>query len=218
MPWELTVWGPNGGLRALITNETHRNPVMSVEASVDAGGGTNSINIRGRNVGMSVLPRSIIDYSAWRELIITVDDQIVTFEDQDLYIRDLYEPLAAGVVVTSPGATSPGAGPIDRDADAIERVTAVGLDHLLHERIVRPRVWEGDIDVATIAYELCLAFAHPMLLVTQANFPPTGHSLGLFYTPEKTVAAALDDLESTLPMGGRWHVDAKRAIHFQAGT
>lgn len=218
MPWELTVLGPTGSLRSKVTNDTHRNPVMSIEASVDSGGRTNSISIRARNAGLSALPRSIIEYSAWRDLVLTFEGRVVTLDGTALSTRDIREPLAAGVVVTVPPLSSPGSGPVDRDADAIERVTAVGLEKLLQERIVKPRAWEGDIDVATIARQLCQEFAHPMITVNAANFPSTGHVLGLFYTPEKTVADALDDLASTLPNGGRWWVDARREIHFQAGA
>lgn len=218
MGWELTLRSPTGAFVKTVTHETPLNPIMApIDVVLDAGGRTNSINIRARNDLLHAPPRGVIEYKAWNDRPLTFQGQPVTFQDARVKVQDNYQPLAAGVIVTSPPVTSPGSGPADRDADALDRITAEGLERLLRESIVGARLWTGDLDVATIAYQLCQEFTHPALIVSPANFPPTGYKLGLFYTPEKTVEGALNDLITTLPSGGRAVVNAKREIVFTAG-
>lgn len=217
MPWQLTVRDPTGQtLKATVTDQTTPNPVMAVEAVVDGVGSTSSLNLRARNDLLGAAPRDVATYEAWTNWRLTLAGASVTLNGMHVTVRDNYGPLAAGVIVTCPPTTVPGAGPADNDADALERITAEGLERLLRERIVKPRAWT-DEDVATIAYQLCSAFTHPALTVDPANFPATGFILGLFYTPEMTVADALDDLAETLPTGGRWWVNANREVVFKAG-
>lgn len=189
MSWELQVQSPTGTLLSTITQATSPNPVMgSVEAIVDAGGATNQVTLRARQDLLEAPTRGILRYA--------VDGVAV----------------AAGVIVTSPPTTSPGSGPADRDADALDRITAVGLEQLARESIIGPRLFEETTDVADIALELCDLYAHPALVVDAANFPATGFELNLFYKPEATLADVLDQLCQTVPGGARWFVNADREI------
>lgn len=218
MGWELTLRSPTGAFVKTVTHETPLNPIMApIDVVLDAGGRTNSITLRARNDLLQAPPRAVIQYKAWNDQPITYQGRPVTFEGRRVKVQDNYEPLAAGVIVTSPPLTSPGSGPADRDADALDRITAEGLERLLRERIIGTSIW-GDTDVATIAYMVCQAHAHPALVVAAKNFPATGHHLGVFYVPEKTLADALDGLIATLPNGGRWHVNSRREIVFLGGA
>lgn len=215
MPWELTVRDPTGTLKKTVANNTSLNPIMSIEAVVEETGATSSVTVRGKNNTLEIEPRDVIEYRAWTDWRLTLNGAPLTLNGARLTLQDNRGPLAAGVVVTCPPLDVPGAGPVDRDADALERITAEGLERLMRERIVKPRLWQEE-DVATIARELCDEFAHPAVTVDEANFPETGLILGMFYTPEKTLADALDDLVETLPNGGRWWVNASREVKFVA--
>lgn len=193
MSWTLSISSPTGVPLTAITDQTSPNPVMGgIEAVVDAGGITNQITLRVRQDLIQIPPRGILLY------------------DSD------FLPLAAGVVVTCPPLASPGSGPADRDPDALDRVTAVGLEQLLRDRVIGPRLFDADMDVADIALELCNLYAHPVLDVTAGNFPATGHILGVYYAPEKTLWDALTQLAETVPGGARVWVDAFKAVHFAA--
>lgn len=193
MAWELQLLSPLGVHLATVTQATSPNPVMgSVEAVVDAGGRTNQLTARVRQDLIQAVPRGILRYSV---------DSV---------------PIAAGVIVTSPVLTSPGSGPADREADALDRITAVGLEQLLQDSIIGPRMFTTDTDVATIALELCQLYSHPALIVDPSNFPLAGYSLGVFYSPEKTLYAALDQLAETVPGGLNWFVNPDREILFNA--
>lgn len=193
MSWTLSISSPTGVPLTAITDQTSPNPVMGgIEVVVDAGGITNQITLRVRQDLIQIPPRGILLY------------------DSD------FLPLAAGVVVTCPPLTSPGSGPADRDADALDRVTAVGLEQLLRDRVIGPRLFEGDMDVAKIAFNLCNLYGHPALYVHTSNFPNTGHSLGLYYSPEKSLWDALTQLADAVPGGARVWVDAFKAVHFAA--
>lgn len=215
MPWELTIWKPTGDSPRVFTDATTPNPLKAKpEIIVDAGGRTNSISLRVRNDILQAGPRDIIRWREWAIEPMTYQGQRLTFNGERLHFRVWDVKVGAGVIVSSPPITSPGSGPADRDADALDRISAVGLEHLLTERIVRtgPTI---ALDVATIAYNLCRDYAHPAIIVNQSNFPPTGYQLGVFYTPEKTLEAALNDLIATLPSGGRYHINADRGITFR---
>ncbi len=193
MAWQLTLYTPMGVELSTITEETSPNPVMeSLEVIVDAGGRTNQITARVKQELIQATPRSIISVS--------LDGT----------------PVGAGVIVTCPHLTSPGSGPADRDADALDRITAVGLEQLLRDSIIGPRLFVGDHDVAAIALELCELYAHPALIVDAANFPSTSHFLGIYYSPEKTLYDSLTELCDTLPGGGTFRVSPDLAIHFDA--
>ncbi len=195
MGWTLQLLSPVGVPLTAITNLTSPNPVMGgIEAVVDAGGVTNQITMRVRQDLIQVLPRCILQYAT---------DGL---------------PVAAGVVVTCPPLTSPGSGPADRDADALDRVTAVGLEQLLRDRVIGPRLFEGDMDVAKIAFNLCNLYGHPALYVHTSNFPNTGHNLGLYYSPEKSLWDALTQLADAVPGGARVWVDVYRVIRFEANA
>lgn len=132
-------------------------------------------------------------------------------------------PVFWGPVVTCPPLNSPGAGPFDKDRDALERVTVLGGEQLLKDSVVGPRLLDGPAlealgsnDVAAIAHELCRLYAHAALTVDEGNFPATGGVLSLFYKPESTLADALKELSETVPGGADWWVDAEGAIHFEA--
>jgi len=165
--WTLSISSPTGVPLTVITDQTSPNPVMGgIEVVVDAGGITNQITLRVRQDLIQIPPRGILLY------------------DSD------FLPLAAGVVVTCPPLASPGSGPADRDPDALDRVTAVGLEQLLRDRVIGP--------------------------LTAGNFPATGHILGVYYAPEKTLWDALTQLAETVPGGARVWVDAFKAVRFAA--
>lgn len=117
-------------------------------------------------------------------------------------------PVFWGPIITSPPARSPGAGPFDQDRDALERITCVGGHQLVTDSVIGPRLFEENTDVAEIMRDLCERYAHPALVVDEANFLDTGQVLGIFYSPERTLSDTLDVLVGTLPDGGRWFVNA----------
>ena len=130
-------------------------------------------------------------------------------------------PVFWGPVMLCPHVTAKGAGPADRDRDALERVTSAGGEQLLKDSIVGPRLLDGpaledlgSADVAAIAHELCRLYAHPALTVAEENFPATGGVLDIFYKPEATLYDALKELAETVTGAAFW-VDATGAIHFE---
>ena len=127
------------------------------------------------------------------------------------------EAVFWGPAVIVPPEGSPGAGPFDRDRDALERVTVVGGEQLLKDSIVESRLIENT-DVSAIAHELCVLYAHPALIVDVLNFPATGAVLSVFYRPEGTLYDALLELVNTVPGGAACWVNALGEIHFQALT
>lgn len=197
MAWELQVLSPTGTLLSTVTNETSPNPIDgAVKVVIDAGGRVNQLELRARQDLLQAPPRGILRYE---------EDGIA---------------VGAGVIVTCPPLDSPGAGPADRDGDALERISAVGLEQLARESIVGPRLLNraalgalGSNDVSVIAHELCRLYAHPALVVDEANFPLVGAGLSLFYEPEASLHDVLDELAGTVP-GASWRVDADRAVHF----
>lgn len=191
MSWQLTLITPDSVTH--VYEWTSPNPIIGgVTAIVDPHGATKQIIFRARQDLLQAPPRGYVFFRA------PPDGTLV----------------AAGVIVTCPPLTSPGAGPADTDDDALERITAIGLEQLVRDSVIGPRLFEEDTDVATIAFELCDLYAHPDLLVDVENFPATGHVLNLFYRPESTLAEALDALIETLPGEGRWYVDALAQIRF----
>jgi len=126
------------------------------------------------------------------------------------------EWVFGGPVVTCPPNTAPGAGPFDRDRDALERITAVGAAKLLEDSIVAPRLFTERIDVATVAYQLCQLSAHPALFVDDLYFPLTGAVLDGYYAPEMRLKDCLDELASLVPGGADHWVDALLGVHFEA--
>ena len=127
-------------------------------------------------------------------------------------------PVFWGPAVVVPSASSPGAGPFDRDRDALERITVLGGEQLLKDTVLGPRFFEDQADVAAIALELCELYAHPALTIAAGNFVTTGSVLGVFYAPEKTLYDALNELAATVPGGATCWVDAAGAVRFQADT
>lgn len=215
MPWQLTVRDPTGQtLKATVTDQTTPNPVMAVEAVVDGVGSTSSLNLRARNDLLGAAPRDVITYEAWTNWRLTIAGASVTLNGMHVTVRDNYGPLAAGVIVTCPPTTVPGAGPADNDADALERITAVGLEHLLRERVLPPQRFTGEMDVAEVAYEVCTVAGLSPIIVDAKNFHPTGHILGGYYAPEKPVFDALDELAALVPGGATWWVRADRSLMF----
>lgn len=125
------------------------------------------------------------------------------------------QPVFWGPAIITPPLTAPGAGPADSDRDALERITVTGGEQLLRESILGPRLWMTDTDVADIALELCQLYAHPALTVDALNFPSTGAVLNIYYSPEKDLLTALQQLAESVPGGATAWVDATGAIHFQ---
>lgn len=132
-------------------------------------------------------------------------------------------PVFWGPAVIVPPAGAPGAGPRDRDRDALERVTVLGGEQLLKDSVVGPRLLDrsamfdlGSNDVSTIALELCELYAHPALTVDYLNFPATTATLSIFYRPYSTLDDCLRVLAETVPGGASYWVDATGAVHFQA--
>lgn len=124
-------------------------------------------------------------------------------------------PVFWGPAIITPPLTAPGAGPFDKDRDALERVTVAGGEQLLRESVIGPRLYTTNTDVAEIALELCQVYAHPALTVDAANFPLSGAVLNVFYSPEKDLLSALEQLAQSVPGGATAWVDATGAIHFQ---
>lgn len=125
-------------------------------------------------------------------------------------------PVFWGPAIIVPPDASRGAGPFDRDRDSLERITVTGGEQLLRDSVVGPRLFAGDTDVATIAYELCSLYAHPALTVDALNFPATGGVLSIYYSPEKDLWTALAELAETVPGGADAWVDADGAVRFEA--
>lgn len=203
--WTVTVSDPlNGTVLATVENGVHTGTgevcIRSFDPPVVTPPGRGkSLNLFVKQTALQVPPRAIVQ--------LALDE----------------EPVFWGPVVTSPPITAPGAGPFDKDRDALERVTVLGGEKLCEDSVVRARVLDGpaledlgSADVATIAHELCRLYAHAALTVDEANFPATGAVLKLFYKPEATLAAALDELAETVTGGADWWVDAEGAIHFEA--
>lgn len=127
-------------------------------------------------------------------------------------------PVFWGPAVIVPGLTSPGAGPFDKDRDSLERVTVIGGGQLLKDSVVGPRLFEGDTDVATIAYQLCVLYAHPALKVSSLNFPATGAVLSVYFSPERDLYTALTQLADAVPGGASVWVDFSGNVRFEAVT
>lgn len=155
-------------------------------------GTSKTLNLFARQDLAQIPPRGIIQFS--------LDDQ----------------PVFWGPAIITPPLSSPGAGPADRDRDALERVTVTGGEQLLRESVVGPRLFTTVTDVADIALELCSLYAHPALVVDPVNFPATGAVLNIYYSPEKDLEAALKQLAESVPGGADAFVDATGAVHFRA--
>lgn len=125
-------------------------------------------------------------------------------------------PVFWGPAIIVPPVTSPGSGPADSDRDALERITVTGGEQLLRESVVGTRLFMSDTDVANIALELCQLYAHSALVVDAVNFPLTGGVLNVFYSPEKDLLSALQQLAESVPGGASVWVDAVGAVHFEA--
>lgn len=125
-------------------------------------------------------------------------------------------PVFWGPAIITPPLTAPGAGPADTDRDALERVTVAGGEQLLRESVIGPRLYTTNTDVAEIALELCQLYAHPALTVDAGNFPLSGAVLNVFYSPEKDLLTALQELAESVPGGADAWVDATGAIRFEA--
>ena len=167
---------------------------------VQPPGSGKNLNLYVRQDALEIPPRAIIQFS---------------LEDQ---------PVFWGPAVIVPALTSPGAGPRDPDRDSLERVTAAGGEQLLRDSVCGPRLFDresmsdlGSNDVATVAHELCRLYAHPALTVEEENFPATGGTLDIFYTPEATLYDALKELAGTVTGAAFW-VDAAGAVHFEVVT
>jgi len=125
-------------------------------------------------------------------------------------------PVFWGPAVVVPVTDSPGAGPFDRDRDALERITVLGGEQLLKDTVLGPRLFEDEADVSSIAFELCELYAHSALTIDSTYFPLTGATLTVFYAPEKTLYDALTDLAATVPGGASFWVDASGNVHFES--
>jgi hypothetical protein len=174
-------------------------------ATVDANGRVEQITVNVRNDIALITPRQLLQY------------RVDTADAPDV--------IAWGVVVTCPPVDSPGAGPDDGDPDSLQRVTAVGLEKLLADRMIGPRLYDrstmvalGSNDVAAVAFDLATLYTHPAVIVDEDDFPDTGATVGLFYAPETSLADGLDELVGMVPGGARWWVDGYRHLHFEANS
>lgn len=191
MAWALEIYNPSGSLLRTVNEATSPNPIMgNIDATVEGGGKTKQIVWHARQDLLQAPPRGIVRYLASPDAT----------------------PCAVGVIVTCPPPGSPGSGPADQDADALNRFTAVGLEQLAKDSLVGPLLFEEDTDVAEIMLRLCQQYAHPALVVDPDNFPATGFVLSVFYSPERTLADALDVLLRTLPVEASWFVNTDREI------
>lgn len=160
-------------------------------AIVTPPGTSKNLNLYAKQTGALIPPRAIIQFS--------LDGT----------------PVFWGPAIITPPLTAPGAGPFDKDRDALERVTVAGGEQLLRESVIGPRLYTTNTDVAEIALELCQLYAHPALTVNAGNFPLSGAVLNVFYSPEKDLLSALEQLAESVPGGATAWVDATGAIHFQ---
>lgn len=128
------------------------------------------------------------------------------------------QALFAGVVVTCPSPDSMGAGPADDDADALQRITALGGRALVEASTCGPLFISEQTDIATIAYKFCDAYANSALGVDSDNFPDTTVTMPICYAPYRQLSDLLDDLTSKVTGGASWWVDAELQIHFKADT
>jgi hypothetical protein len=195
-PWTVELWEPDGsGSWATVENGLLAGePVIRTldPAIVIPPGSSRLLNLFVRQSVLQIPPRAIIQ--------LLIDGT----------------PVFWGPAVIVPPPDSPGAGPFDRDRDALERVTVVGGEQLLRDSLVGARLFEENTDVATIAHELCELYAHPALTHEETDFPATGAVLSAFYTPEETLYNALQKLVNLTPGGAACWVDAEGHIHFQA--
>ena len=203
MSWKLEVYSPTGSLLSTVTEATDPNPIDGgISAIVDGKGATRQINFNAVQSILQAPPRGILRY----------------------YAPPDSTAVAAGVIVTCPPLTSPGSGPADEDADALDRISAVGLEQLLKDTVVGARMWDTfgfpDIvagrDIANIAFTLAALYGHPAITVSSGNFPNTGQLLKLFYAPEMTIFDALTKLTTFVAGGASFWVDGNAALHFQA--
>ena len=197
-PWTVKFWLPDGsGLPVTVTTGLLAGePVIRTldPAIVIPPGSSRLLNLFVKQSVLQVPPRAIVQLS--------IDGT----------------PVFWGPATVVPAVDSPGAGPFDRDRDALERVTVVGGEQLLKDSIVESRLIEENTDVATIAHDLCDLYAHPALTVSALNFPVVGAVLSVFYRPEGTLYDALRVLTESVPGGAACWVDALGEIHFQALT
>lgn len=206
MNWTVTVSDPlNASVLATFVNGARTSDGAIAlrkfdPPTVTPPGTSKNLNLYARQDLAQIPPRGIVQLS--------LDDNAVFW----------------GPVVIAPHVTARGAGPADRDRDALERVTVAGGEQLLKDSIVGPRLLDGPAlealgsnDVAAIAHEFCRLYAHPALTVDEANFPATGGVLSLYYRPTSTLEEVLQELVETVPGAAFW-VDAEGSIHFEAET
>lgn len=205
MKWTVTISDPlNETVLATVENGIHTDTgevaIRTFDPPVVTPPGTSKVlNLYVKQSVLEIPPRAIIQFS--------LDGT----------------PVFWGPAVIVPPAGAPGAGPRDRDRDALERVTVLGGEQLLKDSLVGPRLLNraalgalGSNDVATAALDLCELYAHPALTVDYLNFPATGAVIDIFYRPASTLEECLRILAETVPGGASFWVDATGAVHFQA--
>ena len=200
MSWSVRVWDTLND--ALLVEAENGVRVVDGEAVVV---------IRGFDPPIVTPPGSsrVLNLFARRDLFDVPPRAIVQFSVSDT-------PVFWGPAVVVPPITSPGAGPFDQDRDALERITVVGGEQLLRDSGVNDLLIEGDLDVATIAFQFCSLYAHPALTVAEVNFPECGAVLNAFYKPESSLYDALQTLVDSVPGGATAWVDASGVVHFEA--
>ena len=198
MSWRVIVRDPTG---TSISNEFLNGARVSDglvalrkfdPAIVHPPGMSKNLNLYGRQDRMQIVPRCIV------QLLL---DEVPVF----------YGPA----IITPPDFTK-GSGPYDRDRDSIERVTVTGGEQLLKDSVIGCKMFQSNVDVASIAYQLCDLYSRPGLSIDPLDFPDTGAMLSLFYMPEHTLYDALAKLTESVPGGASFWVDATGAIHFEA--
>lgn len=191
LDWSLDIFSPLGAFIKTITQATSPNPIMgSPTAIVDDCGHTVEIRFEAKQSILEITPRQIIRFCAAPGTV----------------------PVASGVVVTCPPVESEGAGPDDQDADALQRITCVGLEQLMMDSVVGTIVFDEDTDISTIAYQACLQYAHPGLTVTESNFPASGFEVGAWYAPYRPLKEFLENLLKQYPPGGCIYVNPNLEI------
>jgi hypothetical protein len=126
------------------------------------------------------------------------------------------EPVFWGPAVIVPPAGAPGAGPFDRDRDAIERVTVMGGEQLWRDSVCGPRYFDLEEDVSTLALVYVQRYGHPAITAEPITFPPTGALMNVYYRPESNLYDTLQRLVELVPGGATCWVDAEGVAHFQA--
>lgn len=194
MPWELRLHDTLGTFIKSVTSSTTPLQVIGgFDALVAPSGDCQELTFGGRNDLLHIPSRGIVQY---------LQNGI---------------PIFWGPTILSPALDSPGAGPADPEPDNLERFVVAGGAQLVRDSLVGPLLIEEELDVAQVAYRFCLQYAHPALIVNQANFPKTNNTSNLYGYPYAQLDYVLEQLAKSVP-GCVWGVNAQGAVFMKVMT